>query len=62
MESNTAYLEYLEEKIKKSDNYLYNKSLPENKEQFEMIESLTVDDFSDDKSIFQRIFRKYAFN
>lgn len=55
MESNTAYLEYLEEKIKKSDNYLYNKSLPENKEKFELIENMTVEDFSDDKNIFQKI-------
>jgi len=56
MKSNTIYLKNMANKIETSDNYLYNKSLPENKNQFEKIENATVDDFEDNSTMFQKLF------
>lgn len=56
MQSNTIYLTNLAHKIETSDNYLYNKSLPENKDQFKRIETANVNDFEDSPTIFQKLF------
>lgn len=56
MKSNTIYLKNMAKKIETSDNYLYNKSLPENKNQFEKIETANVNDFEDSPNMFQKLF------